>query len=80
MLFTFCFLLSVFLFSIFFPHCENNCLFGGAYLVLVGNYLLLFIYAVYFLFTSFRFFVFYFFFPAARTNPTKVVDKGGNFD
>ena len=62
MLFTFCFLLSVFLFSIFFPHCENNCLFGGAYLVLVGNYLLLFIYAVYFLFTSFRFFVFYFFF------------------
>ena len=76
MLFTFCFLLSVFLFSIFFPHCENNCLFGGAYLVLVGNYLLLFIYAVYF----FSFFRFLFFFPAARTNPTKVVDKGGNFD
>ena len=75
MLFTFCFLLSVFLFSVFFPHCENNCLFGGAYLVSVGNYLLLFIYAVYFLFSSFRFFVFFFFFPLQEQTQRRLWTK-----
>ena len=41
-------------------------LFGGAYLVSVGNYLLLFIYAVYVVFSSFRFSVLRFFFRSLR--------------
>ena len=50
-------------------------LFGGAYLVPLGNYLLLFIYAVYVVFSFFCFSVFCFFFPVARTNSANVVDQ-----
>ena len=50
-------------------------LFGGAYLVPLGNYLLLFIYAVYVVFSFFCFSVFCFFFPVARTNSVNVVDQ-----
>ena len=51
-------------------------LFGGAYLVPLGNYLLLFIYdrlccVFFFLFFCFLFF----FFPVARTNSVNVVDQ-----
>ena len=40
-----------------------------------GNYLLLFIYTDYVVFSSFRFSVFCFFFPAARTNSANVVNQ-----
>ena len=50
-------------------------LFGGAYLVSLGNYLLLFIYAVNVVFSFFCFSLLFFFSPVARTNSTNVVDQ-----
>ena len=62
---------SVFQFSVFFPHYKNN----GVFSVVLTPFQWVTTYIRCLLFVFFfPFFHFLFFFPAARTNPAKVVD------